>query len=119
MPLACDTRELLLADLLSESGAARVPGQRFVRRRLCRECGHERQMFHLECSLNPSFRQCSACGKPMVTPGFDVVESLSRDLPTEVLGMSLADAGLRYGDVVQSGDRYLEIAAKGVIAGDK
>jgi molybdopterin/thiamine biosynthesis adenylyltransferase len=118
-PLACDTRGLRLADLLPESGAARVPGQRFVRRRLCRGCGREIRMFHLECSLDPSLRQCSACGKPMATPGFDVVECLSRDLPPDVLGMSLADAGLRYGDVVQCGDRFLEIAAKGVIAGDK
>ncbi|MCX6627730.1 MAG: ThiF family adenylyltransferase [Candidatus Solibacter sp.] len=118
-PLACDAHDLRLADLLPESSTVRVPGQRFVRRRLCRQCGRESRVFHLECSLDPGLRQCDACGKPMATPGFDVVETLSRDLPPDVLGMSLADAGLRYGDVVQCGDRFLEIAAKGVIADDK
>jgi hypothetical protein len=118
-PLACHTHELRLADLLPASGAARVAGQRFVRRRLCSGCGREKRMFHLECSLGPGLRQCGACGRHMATPGFDVVESLDRDLPPDVLGMSLAAAGLRYGDVVQCGDRFWEIAAESVIAGDK
>jgi hypothetical protein len=117
--LACDIHALRLADLLSENGAARVPGQRFVRRRLCRGCGREKRTFHLEGSLGAGFLRCGACGKLMTTPGFDVVESLDRDLPPDVLRLSLAGAGLRYGDVVQCGDRFWEFAADSVIAGDK
>jgi hypothetical protein len=49
----------------------------------------------------------------MVAAGFDIVESLDHDLPEEVRNLSLDEAGLRYGDVLQAGDRYFEIAAKG------
>jgi molybdopterin/thiamine biosynthesis adenylyltransferase len=118
-PWSCDTRKLLLLDLLADGGRARVPGHRFARRRQCRGCGNVIPLFHLECSLDPSFSQCGACGKPMATPGFDMVENLSRDLPPEVLNLSLDEAGLRYGDVVQTCDRFAEIARNAAIAGDK
>ena len=47
-------------------------------------------------------------------PGFDVVEVLSGELPADVLAMSLAEAGLRNGDVLHIGDAYLDIAGNGV-----
>jgi hypothetical protein len=45
----------------------------------------------------------------MAAPGFDIVESLGRDLPADVLNQTLDEAGFRNGDVVQAGDRYFEI----------
>ena len=64
-------------------------------------------------------RRCGACRRPMAAPGFDVVESLGRDLPADVRSLPLDEAGLRYGDVLQAGDRYLEIAPSAVMAGEK
>jgi hypothetical protein len=70
-------------------------------------------MFRLEGSIGAARRRCGACRRPMVAAGFDIVESLDHDLPEEVRNLSLDEAGLRYGDVLQAGDRYFEIAAKG------
>ena len=108
--LCCDTREMRLAGLLADAGAACVPGHRFVRRLVCSACGGERRVFRLEAALDPVLRRCGACGGPMIAPGFDLVESLNGALPADVLSMTLADVGLRYGDVVKAGDHYLEIA---------
>jgi molybdopterin/thiamine biosynthesis adenylyltransferase len=118
-PLRCDTREMRLADLLAHGGTARVSGHRFVRRLVCPGCGREKRLFHLESSLDPGLRRCAACGLGMAAPGFDIVETLSGGLPQAVLALTLAEAGLRYGDFVQVGDHHLEISGMGVIAGDK
>ncbi len=97
----------------------RVPGQRFVRRLVCSACGSERRLFHLAGSLDAACRRCGACGRPMVATGFDIVESLDRDLPADVRNQTLDEAGLRYEDVLQAGDRYFEIAANAVMENNK
>jgi molybdopterin/thiamine biosynthesis adenylyltransferase len=112
-PLRCDTHEMRIEDLLAMAETVRVPGQRFVRRLVCSMCYGERRMFRLEGSIGAARRRCGACRRPMVAAGFDIVESLDHDLPEEVRNLSLDEAGLRYGDVLQAGDRYFEIAAKG------
>jgi molybdopterin/thiamine biosynthesis adenylyltransferase len=114
-PLRCDTRAMRLAGLLEMAPTVRVPGHRFVRRLVCPACCGEKRLFHLESSLDAVQRRCSACRRPMVTPGFDIVENLNRDLPADVRGQTLDEAGLRYGDVVQAGDGYFEITEKVVM----
>jgi molybdopterin/thiamine biosynthesis adenylyltransferase len=115
-PLRCRLEDMCLRDLLDlGGGSASVPLQRFVRRRLCRDCGRAETQFHLEASLDS---QCS-CGGAMKAPGFDIVETLNGQLPPQVLRMSLAEAGLRNGDVLKTANRYLEISAGGVIASGK
>ena len=115
-PGAWDTRRMRLADLVETAGTVRVPGQRFVGRLVCPACCGEKRLFHLDASLDAARRRCGACRRPMVATGFDIVETLGRDLPREALEMTLAEAGLRTGDVVEAGDRYFEI---GVMAEKK
>jgi len=118
-PLRCDVRAKRIADLLKMAETVRVPGQRFARRLVCPKCGGEKRLFHLEGSLGAARRRCGKCRRPMAATGFDIVESLNRDLPEEERSKPLQEAGLRYGDVVEAGDRYLEIAANDVMASEK
>ena len=118
-PLRCDICAMRIMDLLALAGPVCVSGQRFVRRLVCAACGGEKRLFHLDGALRPCLRRCGACGRPMAAPGFDIVESLNGDLPGEVLGMTLGEAGLRYGDVIKAGDRVLEIAPAAVIVSDR
>jgi len=108
-PLRSNTREMRIADLLAMAETVRVPGQRFVRRLVCPACSSEKRLFHLDGSLDAARRRCGGCRRPMAATGFDMVESLDRDLPEEVRNQALDEAGLRYGDVVEAGDRYFEI----------
>lgn len=108
-PLACSPHATRIADLLELADTVRVPGHRFVRRLICTNGCAAKRLFHLEASLADAARCCGACRQPMVATGFDIVESLGRDLPQEVLNLSLQDAGLRAGDVLQAGDRNFEI----------
>jgi molybdopterin/thiamine biosynthesis adenylyltransferase len=118
-PLACDLRRMRIADLVELAGTVRVPGQRFVRRLVCPVCCGEKELFQLDGSLDAARRRCGACRRPMAASGFDIVETLDRELPQEAREMTLEEAGLRIGDVVEAGDRYFEIAANGVMAEKK
>jgi len=111
-PLPCHPRQTRLADLLAVAETVRVAGQRFIRRLVCPECCGEKRMFHLDGSLGAAARRCGACRRPMAAAGFDIVESLSRDLPADVLNQTLDEAGLRIGDVIQAGGKNFEIVAK-------
>jgi len=117
--LLCHTGEMRLANLLEQGDVVSVPGFRFVNELVCRACGGRAVRFHLECSSSGGLQRCEACGGPMAAPGFDVVETLTRDLPTAVLSMSLEEVGLRYADVLRIDGRCLMITANRVIGGDK
>jgi molybdopterin/thiamine biosynthesis adenylyltransferase len=114
-PLPCRTRETRIADLLAMAESVRIPAQHFVRRLVCPVCGREKRLFHLAASLDAALRRCGRCRQPMIEPGFDIVESLDRDLPADVRNLTLEEAGLRYGDLLEAGDRYLEIAVNAVM----
>jgi hypothetical protein len=100
-----------VADLLALAETVRVPGHRFVRRLVCPACCAEKRLFHLDGSLDAAVRRCGACRRPMEAAGFDVVEILDGALPEDVRRRTLEDVGLRCGDVLQAGDRYLGISA--------
>ncbi len=118
-PLPYHTRETRIADVLAWAGAVRAPGQRFIRRLVCPTCGGEKRLFRLEGSLDQRRLRCGACRRLMAAPGFDIVECLDGGLPTEIQKRTLEQAGLRYGDVLQCGDRYFEITANDVMARKK
>jgi molybdopterin/thiamine biosynthesis adenylyltransferase len=118
-PLRCRICETRIADLLAMAEIVRIPGQRFARRLVCSACGSEKQMFYLEGSLSLDLRRCSSCGQPMVATGFDIVECLDHNLPVDIRSKTLEEAGLRYGDVVQVGDRYFEIVVNAVMEHEK
>jgi molybdopterin/thiamine biosynthesis adenylyltransferase len=115
-PLPCSTERMRIADLLAMAAVVRVPGHRFIRCLVCSGCGEERRLFRLDSSLDAAMNRCGACRKTMTPAGFDIVESLSGDLPEEVLNRTMNDVGLRYGDVIRADDRYFEIAADAVMA---
>lgn len=118
-PLRTDTRHMRIADLVELAAAVRVPGQRFVRRLVCSRCCSEKRLFHLDGSLDAAVRQCGACRRPMAATGFDAIEGLDRNLPADVRHLTLEQAGLRFGDVIQAGDRYFEITANAVMVSKK
>lgn len=108
-PLDCRASAVRIGDLLAMAPAVRVPGQRFVRRLVCPACHDEKRLFLLAASLDADHRQCQRCGRPMIAPGFDIVESLDWNLPSDVKNLTLGEAGLRANDVLHAGARYLEI----------
>jgi hypothetical protein len=118
-PLPCDVGAMRIAGLLALAEAVRVPGHRFLRRLVCPSCCAEKRLFHLDGSLDAAVRRCGSCRRPMGTAGFDVVESLDAALPADVLRRTLEDAGLRYGEVLQAGDRYFEIAPNAEMSSEK
>ncbi|MGA2267796.1 MAG: ThiF family adenylyltransferase [Bryobacteraceae bacterium] len=118
-PLRCRTREMRISDLLAMAGSIRVPGQRFIRRLVCPACKGEKQLFSLEGSLDEHRLRCGACRRLMAAPGFDTLECLDGSLPADALSLTLDQAGLRYGDVLQAGDRFFEIARNGVMESEK
>jgi|SRR5579872_1793987 len=108
-PLRCHLEEMRLKDLTAH-GAASVPGHKFARCRVCAVCGRSDSGFRLE---RVALQIC--CGRAMAVPGFDVVETLNSELPTQLLDMPLNEAGLTYGDVVEIDGRYVEITPKVVM----
>lgn len=110
-PLPLPPREARIGDLLALSRNVRVAGQRFLRRLVCFPCKAEKKIFRLERSLDADNRLCDECAKPMIPTGFDIVERLGGDLTPDVKNLTLEEAGLRAGDVLEMEDGFTEIVA--------
>jgi hypothetical protein len=77
-----------------------VPDAPFVSRLVCAACKHEEKRWRLRDSLEGSSLACPGCAQPRAIRGFDLEQRLlGRDLPPGDLSRSLADLGLREGEV--------------------
>ena len=105
-PLHCSLQRLTIARALASTAPLRVAGHRFVRQSVCTKCGLRFDGLRLD---RPKSR-CPKCGARMIAPAFDaMVDRLDHSLPPECLDRTLAQIGLRAGDVVCAADRYYEL----------
>ena len=108
--LASSVHELTLADVLAmgsgeqgdvSSSRLSVPMHAWAGRLVCGRCGHEAAGPVLHRSSRGSVTPCPDCDGTLTVSGFDVREGLgSETVTTTGLSDTLADLGLRDGDVV-------------------
>jgi hypothetical protein len=56
--------------------------------------------------LNRPLARCNACNRRMITAGFGSLDRLDRELAGEYVSRTLAQVGLRAGDIVSGGNRH-------------
>ena len=98
-PWRCQPESTLVATALKELGSVQIEGHRFVHELTCPGC--KRQLRSLR--LNRPLARCSACGRRMVSAGFDSLESLDATSAGEFSELTLTQIGLRAGDIISSG----------------
>ena len=89
----------------ARSGSVRVEGHRFVSGLMCPGCGHREESLR----LNRPLARCAACDRRMASAGFGARERLDATLAGEYSGLTLAQIGLRAGDIVSGADRHRRI----------
>ena len=105
-PLRCSLQRLTIARALASTGPMRVAGHRFVLQSVCTKCGLRFDGLRLD---RPKSR-CPKCGARMIAPAFAaMIDRLDTSLPPEYLDRTLAQIGLRAGDVVCGADQYYEL----------
>jgi molybdopterin/thiamine biosynthesis adenylyltransferase len=108
-PWRCRPDSTTVGAALKALGSLRVEGHRFAHELLCPGCGRRDDALR----LNRPLARCSVCGRRMVSAGFGSLERLDSDLAGESLNLTLAQIGLRAGDIVSCGKwhhRELEAA---------
>jgi molybdopterin/thiamine biosynthesis adenylyltransferase len=91
-----------LGQAVSALGSVRVEGHRFVCGLVCPGCGRGENGLR----LNRPLARCAACDRRMASSGFGARECLDSTLAVEHRGLTLAQVGLRAGDIVSSGERH-------------
>ena len=91
-----------LAQAVGALGSVRVEGHRFVFGLMCPGCGGK----EVGLRLNRPLARCAGCGRRMASDGFGARECLDSTLAGEYGGLTLAQVGLRAGDIVSSGERH-------------
>lgn len=106
----CAPRTTTVWSAVQALGAFRVDGHRFVTHLSCPACGRSDDGL----KLNRPLKTCLSCRRRMVPPGFDARTSIDSNLPDEYRRLTLAQIGLRLGDVITCGERHFVLAEKTV-----
>ncbi len=106
-PWPCDTATMTVREALGALGSLQVDGHRFVRELVCPACGRCENAPR----LNRPLARCSFCNRRMASSGFDSFEQLDPECADEFMDRTLANVGLRMGDVLSSGTRRLLVEA--------
>jgi len=110
VPLRCSLHRFTVADALAVTGRLQVAGHRFARQMACPICGLRLDGLR----LNRPKARCLKCGARMITPGFDgLLTELDATLPEQHMTRSLAQVGLRSGDVICGTDKQFELLGEG------
>jgi molybdopterin/thiamine biosynthesis adenylyltransferase len=105
-PWYCRPEVTTVAAALRALGSLQVGGHRFVRALVCPGCGRLEKSLR----LNRPVACCSSCDRQMVSPDFASLERLDSNSAEEYSNLTLAQVGLRAGDVVSNGDRHYWIS---------
>ena len=68
----------------------------------CPGCGRQEKLLR----VNRPLARCTECNRRMVTTGFGGLERLDPNLPDEYRALTLAQIGIRVGDVVSARDKH-------------
>ena len=107
---ACRPDSTTVGAALNTLGSLQVEGHRFACELTCPGCGHREESLR----LNRPLVRCPRCDRRMVTTGFGSLERLEPELVGKYSNLTLAQIGLRAGDIVSGGNwhhRVLEAAA--------
>jgi molybdopterin/thiamine biosynthesis adenylyltransferase len=108
-PWRCKPESTTVGAALKALGSVRIEGHRFVLDLICPACHRQERSLR----LNRPLARCSACGRRMASAGFGSLENLNQKTAGEYADLTLAQIGLRDGDIVSSGKcehRLLEAA---------
>ncbi len=108
-PWRCQPESTTVGAALKALGSLRVEGHHFVHEMLCPGCGRKENALR----LNRPLAHCSVCNRRMVSAGFGSLERLDENFAGESINFTLAQIGLRAGDIVSCGKwhhRELEAA---------
>jgi molybdopterin/thiamine biosynthesis adenylyltransferase len=104
-PWTCRMHEMTVSAALGQVGSIAVAGHRFVNALTCPGCGGEVWSLRLD---RPAAR-CAACDRRMAPAGFDARDRLEVPIEPEWLERTLAEIGLRDGDVVSNGLKHYQL----------
>jgi adenylyltransferase/sulfurtransferase len=104
-PWHCRPDRTTVEAALTKSGSLQIAGHRFVKDLACPGCGRQENLFR----LNRPLARCARCDRRMATTGFTAMDRLDATLPEEVRALTLAQIGVRTGDVVSAGDKHYVI----------
>lgn len=109
-PWVCPPEVTTVGAALSALGSLKVEGHRFICELLCPGCGRKETSLR----LNRPLARCRACNRRMVSAGFGSLDRIDSSLVGEFASLTLAQIGLRAGDIVSGNARHhciLEAAA--------
>lgn len=108
-PWRCRPDSTTVAAALSALGSLQVEGHHFTCELTCPGCSHREATLR----LNRPLARCPVCDRRMVSSGFGSLDRIDSALAGEYSNLTLAQIGLRAGDIVSGGNRHhriLEVA---------
>jgi len=105
-PLPWNPAAVTVREALSVLGSLQVDGHHFVSELVCPGCGARRNVAR----LNRPLARCAACKRRMVTAGFGSIERLEHGFAGLFLYRTLAEAGIREGDILSNGSCHRLVA---------
>ncbi|MGA3372079.1 MAG: ThiF family adenylyltransferase [Terracidiphilus sp.] len=105
-PWECEPEATALGAALDALGSLQVEGHSFVTELVCPGCGRRGEK---SLRLNRPLARCAACNRRMTSSGFGSLERLNRELAGEFAKLTLAEIGLRAGDIVSGGGQHHRI----------
>jgi adenylyltransferase/sulfurtransferase len=104
-PWECRPEQITLGAVFGALGSLRVEGHRFSRELECPNgCSREESL-----RLNRPLARCPGCNRRMAATGIGSLDRLDRELAGEFAHLTLAELGLRSGDIISGGDRHHRI----------
>jgi molybdopterin/thiamine biosynthesis adenylyltransferase len=104
-PWRCRLGQTTVGMALSTIGSIQVEGHRFAYELTCSGCGRAERSLR----LNRPLARCPVCNRRMVTSGLGLLERLGPELARQYRDLTLAQIGLRTGDIVSSARRHYQI----------
>ena len=101
-PWNCNPEATTVAAAISTLGSLKVEGHRFACELTCPGCSHSENSLR----LNRPLARCPECGRRMVSTGFGSLERIDSILVGGNAGLTLAQVGLRAGDIVSGDNRH-------------
>jgi molybdopterin/thiamine biosynthesis adenylyltransferase len=101
-PWNCKSGTTTVQTALNDLGSLQVDGHRFISELVCPGCGGR----HNAPRLNRPLMRCAKCDRRMASSGFGPLERLDAGSAREFMHLTLAQIGLRAGDIVSSGCRH-------------
>jgi molybdopterin/thiamine biosynthesis adenylyltransferase len=104
-PWDCRPDTTTVATALNALGALQVEGHRFTCELVCPGCGR----LEMSLRLNRPLARCPLCNRRMVSSGFGSLDRLDLNFAQKYSDLTLAQIGLRAGDIVTGGSQHHRI----------